>query len=100
MRYGRERGHGVAFLGNKIYVVGGIQSIRKCERFDLQKEVWTELPDFDEYGSGVTLMGIKSRYVVGVGGRNDNFEYPDAQRFTQLDSLKLNKGWKILHLNV
>ena len=49
-------------LGKQIYVVGGVYQfrlVRKCETFDLTKAVWTEIPDFDEFGRGVTLVAIK-----------------------------------------
>jgi len=50
--------HAVVLLGKQIYVVAGLL-VRKCETFDLIKAVWTEIPDFDEFGEGVTLLGIK-----------------------------------------
>ena len=54
--------HGAAILGFSIYVVGGIYGIRKCERFSIKHEKWTELQisaDFDEWGYGVTLVALK-----------------------------------------
>ena len=57
-----------------------------------------ENADFDEFGLGVTLVTIKSRFVVAIGGRNEQFNYPDVLRFARLDSLKLHKGWKNLNL--
>ena len=76
--------------------------MRKCERFDLQRKVWAVLlsSDFDEFGYHVTLMAIKSRYAIAVGGTKNYIVFPDTERFARLDSLKLNKGWKILHLAV
>ena len=50
--------YGFALLGKQIYVVGG-RVVRKCETFDLTKAVWTEIPEFDEFGWGVTLVAIK-----------------------------------------
>jgi len=101
--------HGATLLGNKIYVVGGKNSghdsVRTCERFDLKRKVWSDLPtaDFDEFGIGVTLMPVKSRYAIAVGGGSNGplFQYGfgDAERFARLDSLKLSKGWKILHFS-
>ena len=62
MRHRRSERHGVVLLGKQIYVVGGYavaRVVRKCETFDVTKAVWTELPDFDEFGYGVTLLAIK-----------------------------------------
>ena len=61
MRHARDFGHSVILLGKQIYVVAGYygQVVKKCETFDLTKAVWTEIPDFDEFGWGVTLIAIK-----------------------------------------
>jgi len=62
MLHARWSGHAVVLLGKQIYVVAGnhdYQVVRKCETFDVTKAVWTELPDFDEFGYGVTLLAIK-----------------------------------------
>ena len=58
MLHARDCMHAVVLLGKQIYVVAGLL-VRKCETFDLIKAVWTEIPDFDEFGEGVTLLGIK-----------------------------------------
>jgi hypothetical protein len=81
--------HGVAFLGNKIFVAGGTE--KKCESFDLRVKVWEELPnaDFDDFGWGVALISIKNRHMVAVGGRKHNSSYPYPERFLRLDCLKL-----------
>ena len=63
--------HGAVTLGNKIYVVGG--RVRPCERFAIKSEQWMDLPnksDFDQWGSGVTLMAVKSAYLLAIGGSN------------------------------
>ena len=65
--------------------------MKKCEKFDIIKSVWRDLPDFDEFGEGVTLVAIKVRYAVAVGGMNVGGEYTD--RFARLDAYKLHKGW-------
>ena len=73
MRYARSN-HGVVVLGNKIYVAGGDsyyqKSVKQCERFDLRREVWSDIPssDFDMFGIGVVLMAVKSRYAIAMGG--------------------------------
>ena len=70
--------------------------VKKCEGFDLQKEVWRKLPDFDGWGCGINVITIKNRYVIGFGGRDDNFD--DVDSFRQIDSLRLDKGWKKLQI--
>ena len=71
--------------------------VRKCEKFNLQKEVWTEIAnaDVDEFGYNMTLTTIKNRWMIAVGVKKDI----NAQRFLLMDCLKDNKGWEILHLN-
>ena len=61
MLQARNSEFGVVLLGKQIYVVGGYagRAVRKCETFDLIKAVWTEIPEFDEFGWGVTLLAIK-----------------------------------------
>ena len=91
--------HGIILLGKQIFVVAGwhdYRIVRKCETFDLKKAVWTEIPDFDEFGWGVTLVAIKQRFALALGGSNDMGEYTD--RYARLDCQKLHKGWQILHL--
>ena len=69
----------------------------KWEKFDLQKEVWTEIPnaDVDECGHFISLTTIKNRWMIAVGVKKDI----NAQRFLLIDCLKENKGWETLHLN-
>ena len=62
MLHARRR-HGAVLLGKQIFAVAGRDAgglvVRKCETFDLTKAVWTEIPDFDEFGNGMTLLAIK-----------------------------------------
>lgn len=44
----------------------------------------------------MSLLAVKHRYVMAIGG--DLEDETKLERFARLDSLKLNKGWKILHL--
>ena len=86
-------------VGNHIYVAGGHDSI-ESERFNLEKEKWTDLPsscDFDYFSSGVTMVTIRNRYAFAIGGQDDN-DYPETERFLRLDTNKLLKGWKILQI--
>jgi hypothetical protein len=95
MQSGRKYGHDVALIGHKIYVVGGVNDvytvIRKCERFDVNKGEWERLPgcDFDAFGLGVTLMPVRERYVVAVGGVNVGGKFPESDRLARLDCRKL-----------
>ena len=78
----------------------GFGVVRKCERFNLRKEVWERLPaeaDFDEFGWGVKLIGLKNRWAIAVGGGGTGAQ-PDVQTFKRLNTSKLNKGWELLHL--
>ena len=70
--------------------------VRKCEKFNLQKEVWTEIAnaDVDEFGYNMTLTTIKNRWMIAVGVNG----LMNAQRFYLMDCLKVNKGWETLHL--
>jgi hypothetical protein len=96
MLYERD-GHGATVLGNKIYVAGGSE-VKKYERFDIKKKTWAKLCNADFEFIGVTLMSVKSRYVMAVGGRREGFNNSDTALFARLDSQKLKRGWKILHL--
>jgi hypothetical protein len=85
MHHPRTTGHGVALLGKHIVVVGGYYdgATRKVEAFDTIKDAWKDLPDFDEFGRGVTLVSANTRYLIAFGGRNENHEYTD--RIVRLD---------------
>jgi hypothetical protein len=98
MHHPREDDHGVALVGKHIVVVGGYCRgvTRKVEAFDTIKDAWKDLPDFDEFGEGVTLVSANTRYVIAFGGKNQNGKYTD--RIVRLDFYKLNKGWKTLSL--
>ena len=79
-------GYGVALLGKHIVVVGGYNRgvvSRKVEAFDTIKDAWKDLPDFDEFGEGVTLVSAKTRYVIAFGGENQDWKYTD--RIVRLD---------------
>ena len=89
--------HGACLLGNKIYVVGGFR-VKTCEQFALKSEKWSEICDFDEWGRGVTLMAVKSCYLMAIGGI-DVFEYPDSERLRRLDVRRMDRGWQIFNLN-
>jgi len=80
-------------------VVGGWARrgvVRKCETFDVIKAKWTDLPDFDEFGEAVTLVSIKARFAMAVGGRNENDNF--TNRIARIDSQKLHRGWEILSI--
>jgi hypothetical protein len=70
MHYLRPSGHGVALIGNNIYVVGGLGRMNPCETFDLKTGTWKDLPaaDFNEFCYGLTLLVIKVRYAIAIGG--------------------------------
>jgi len=40
--------------------------------YDVIKGGWTDLPDFDEFGSGMSLVSINARFAMAVGGKNQN----------------------------
>ena len=81
-------------LGHMIYVVGA-EGVRPCERFAIKNDQWMKLPkksDFDEWGVGVTLMAVKSAYLLAIGGSNMG-NLPDSERLRRLDVRRLDRGW-------
>ena len=97
MKHKREQGHAVAWLGKQIIVIGGLWA-NSVEAFDLKKDAWTFLPNYYKLGKDATLMTIKLRYAIAVGGK---YDYPEkyADSIVRLDTFKLHKGWEPLHLN-
>ena len=96
-------GHSAAMVGNSIYVAGGFGDNRRCERFSLQKQQWTDLSnasDFDQWGEGVTLVAVKSAYLLAIGGCVSWNNYPDFDRLRRLDVRRPNRRWEILTLAV
>jgi hypothetical protein len=71
MRWGRRWGHAAALLGKYILVVGGNGGQEKCEKFDVLKAVVTDLPDFDEFWLGVTLVSVNARFAFVLGGDSE-----------------------------
>jgi hypothetical protein len=94
MHYPRERSHGVVLLGQHILVVGGwdgkkvVTKTSKCESFDILKGAWKDLPDFDEFVNGVTLVSANIRYAIAFGGCNQHWKHTD--RILRMDFQKLN----------
>ena len=56
---------------------------RKCETFDVIKEAWTDLPDFDDFACGATLVSANARFVIAFGGRN--FKGKSTDRIALID---------------
>ena len=92
---------GLVSTGHLIYVIGGYKfsNIYSCERFDVLKEHWTELPVICKlpgaYSVGVNYGVFKQRFIYGFGGMNHTEKTPDSstENIYKLDTLKLKNGW-------
>jgi len=65
--------HAVVHTGNYIFVIGGCntnyEGVSRCERYSIPVNKWIQLPArFDEYGTNVSLVVIKKRFLLAFGG--------------------------------
>lgn len=60
---------------NEIYVAGGYENgqlSRKCEKYDIATNKWTELPMLTEEKCSASLCTLDGRYLYCVGGLSKN----------------------------
>ena len=66
---------GVATIENYIYVVGGkrlIKGVEKsCERYEVGRDEWSKIADFDEFSIGIAVVVTQKRYLMAFGGTQD-----------------------------
>jgi hypothetical protein len=56
--------HGIALICNYVYAIAGWNSaaagsdnaIKSCERYDVNTDKWSPLPEFDQWGFSVALV--------------------------------------------
>ena len=110
MRCARAFDHAVACVKNYLFVVGGWKNkcdevVKDVERYDVVREQWVGVAEWDEFGAGVALVVVGSRYLFGFGGvgmedevNGDPDEFPTEGVVKKFDSLKGEAGWKTIKL--
>lgn len=72
MNYSRS-GHGIAYLNNKIYVVGGLTDennySKTCEQYDIENNYWLEIAELNYKVNNCCLSAFKNKYLYKFGGK-------------------------------
>lgn len=67
--------HGIAFLGGKIYVVGGYEHkhvmTKRCERFNLTTRKWEIIASLNFAASSLSLCSFQGNSLYKFGGIGD-----------------------------
>lgn len=56
---------------NQIYVAGGYilgEVNKKCERYSIANDQWTQLPDLNEEKCSASLCVLDNKYLYSIGG--------------------------------
>lgn len=106
---------GICNIGNIIYAIGGLKSgtaahiirsrpltVDTCEQFNILTNKWIQLPITcnvpNSYSLGITADQAAKRYIFTFGGATIIYKTPNKERIQQLDTLKPNKGWRIIQI--
>lgn len=91
-------GHGVAYMNDRIYCVGGytdknVSSVR-CERYHIQKDEWEEIADLNYEVSNACICSFSNRFLYKFGGKFGDKELNNyIERYCPTENL-----WEIVHV--
>ena len=93
--------HGLCSLMNVIYAVGGqvssSQITNRCERFDITKNAWEEIPSLPQERMSPSLVG-RDRFVYSFGGLTIDPSESLKPAIFCIDTSNLEKGWHRFHV--
>ena len=103
MLYGHSA-HSIIFIPPHFVIVVSGSGIVKCEKFDMDENKWTELPDTLQPRQNTTLFYYNKQYIYAFGGaywddKKKTFIYLDTiERLdTGFGGLEVGKEWKLLN---
>jgi hypothetical protein len=77
MNYPRSS-HGVAYLQNRIYVVGGFEHkhvmTKRCERFNLKTRKWEIIAPLNYAATSLSLCTFDNKYLFKFGGIGEGYD--------------------------
>lgn len=84
--------HSMIENNNLIYVIGG-KGKSSCEKYDIEKKVWTKLPNLKSDEKRNTCLYIHNSYLYSFFGYT-NSKYCDA---VERLNLKMLKSWDVIN---
>jgi hypothetical protein len=92
----KRRAHSLAYINDYIYAISGVdklEMIKKCEKYDIFKDKWIEIPELNYPRQNAALAVHNQRYLYAFCGY-DGFRNVDT--FEKLDFLNEEAGNIIL----
>ena len=83
-----------------IYAIGSslpTQSMDKCEKYDLLRDKWTQLPDLSTKRNFHSSIAFKNRYIYVVAGFNGGQR---TNMIEKLDTKAEYMEWKVIELTM
>ena len=94
--------HSIALVGRKtVYAIGGhdnINTIRSCEKYDIDLDKWEVVPNLSNDRSCTTSFCFQERFLYSLGGWSDMLK-SYLNTIEKLDSTNENAGWSLISIN-
>ena len=91
--------HGMLGLNDFIFVISGYKS-KKVERYDINRNIWKNLPELKDSRIWPSCLGYKNKYIFIFGKLNYNNENEDKLFIEKLDISDINSKWECLNFNI
>jgi len=93
--------HGIAYLNNKIYVVGGYGDkhimTNKCERFNLSTLKWERVGSMNHPAASLALCSFNDRYLYKFGGIGEGLEADGGVLNSYIEKYDMQEDvWEII----
>lgn len=88
--------HSLLGAKNSIFAVSGFNS-KKCERFDLKTNTWTELPELNDARSFPNCIFLENKFIYVFGGLIDN--QSKSNLYLERLNVLVNTAWEKLEIN-
>ena len=91
-------GHGIAYMNDKIYCIGGytndnISSV-KCERYCVLSNIWEEIADLNYEANNACICSFQNRLLYKFGGKIGEKELNNMiERYCPIENM-----WSIVHV--
>lgn len=91
-------GHGIAYMNERIYCIGGYTSdngcSRSCEKYDLTTETWEEIANLNYEANNACVCSFQNRFLFKFGGKLADKELNNyIERYCPIENV-----WGIIHV--
>jgi len=93
--------HGIAYLNNKIYVVGGYEDkhimTNRCERFNLGTMKWERVGSMNHPAASISLCSFNGRYLYKFGGIGEGVETDGGVLSSYIEKYDMQEDvWEVI----